>query len=345
MPKIFRATAEANPNIAIVKYWGNRDEKLILPMTGSSSVTLDEQLRTRTTVVFSEKFKEDEIWINGKRMATPDELEKVDLQLQTIRRTAKIDLRVKIVSHSIVPLAGGLAGSAAGLCASAYAAILALGMKQTMPEFSIFCRFGSGSACRSVYGGFNEWKRGEKTDGSDSYAIQIASEDHWQDFRIVVGVAESKEKKVKSRPGMKQTVSSSILYPKRLEYLPKALEESREAILERDAEKLFEIAMRDSNNMHAVIQDTWPPIMYLNDTSRKVIYAIHELNIGGIKAGYSFDAGPNPAIFTLERHVSAVKRILNDSGIEKIFVSKVGAGPRILKDEKDHLIDGNGNIK
>ena len=345
MPKILRATAEANPNIAIVKYWGNRDENLILPMTGSNSVTLDEQLRTRTTVMFSEKFKEDEIWINGRRMITPDELEKVALQLEAIRRTAKTDLKAKIVSHSIVPIAGGLAGSAAGLCASAYAAASALGMEQSTPELSILCRLGSGSACRSVYGGFNEWKRGEKIDGSDSYAAQIADENYWKEFRVVIGIAESKEKKVKSRPGMRRTVQTSILYPERLKYLPKALEESREAILKKDAGKLFEIAMRDSNNMHAVIQDTWPPIMYLNEISRKVIYAIHEFNIRGVKAGYSFDAGPNPAIFTLEKYAPAIKKILEEAGIGEIFICKVAAGPKILTDEKDHLIDEDGNMK
>lgn len=345
MPKLLRATAEANPNIAIVKYWGKRDERLILPMEGSNSVTLDEQLRTRTTVMFSEKFKNDEIWINNKQLTTPQELEKVMPQLNIIREMAKTKLKAKIVSYSIVPVAGGLAGSAAGLAAVAYAATSALSMNLSVPELSVLCRLGSGSACRSVYGGFAEWKRGEKSDGSDSFAVQIANEKHWSEFRIVIGVVESKEKKVKSRAGMKQTVANSILYKSRLKYLPRILKESKDAILKKDHVTLFEIAMRDSNDMHAVMLDTWPPIMYLNDVSKEVIYAIHEFNSDGIKAGYSFDAGPNPAIFTLEKHVLAVKKILEEAGIKKIFVSKTGSGPKILKNENDHLIDENGNIK
>ncbi|VVB59999.1 Diphosphomevalonate decarboxylase [uncultured archaeon] len=345
MPKILRATAEANPNIAIIKYWGKRDEKLILPMQGSNSVTLDEQLKTRTTVMFSDKFRQDEIWINNKQLTTPEELEKVMPQLNIIREMAKIRLKAKVVSYSVTPVAGGLAGSAAGLAAVAYAATNALGMNLSISELSVLCRLGSGSACRSVYGGFAEWKRGEKADGSDSFAVQIADEKHWPDFRIVVGVAESGEKKVKSRAGMKHTVANSILYSKRLEYLPKVLKESKDAILKKDASRLFEIAMRDSNDMHATMHDTWPPIMYLNDASKEVIYAIHELNQNGIKAGYSFDAGPNPTIFTLDKHVAEVKKILENAGIKKMFVSNVGSGPKILKDEIEHLIDENGNIR
>ncbi len=342
--KIVRATAEATPNIAIIKYWGKRDEKLILPQESSISVTLN-QLKTRTTAAFSEKFKEDEIWINNKKLTTPDELEKALPQLNVIREIAKIDMKAKIISYSIAPVAGGLAGSAAGLCALAAAATKALNMKIDSRQLSILCRRGSGSACRSVYGGFVEWLKGERQDGSDSYAVQIADENYWPEFRIVIGIAQSKEKKVKSRAGMKQTVATSILYPSRLNYLPKILEETKKAILGKNLENLCEIAMHESNNMHSVMLDTWPPIMYLNDVSKEVIYAIHEFNQNGIKAGYSFDAGPNPTIFTTEKYEKQIEKILKDCGIENTLISYVGSGPKIIEHEKEQLIDENGEIK
>lgn len=336
---ILRATVEANPNIAIVKYWGNRDDKLTLPMEGSNSVTLDEQLRTRTTVMFSNKFKEDEIWINGKKLETVEELEKPMRVLNFFGDIIK--LKAKIASDSIVPIAGGLAGSAAGLCAITFAITSAIGYNFSTKELSMISRLGSGSACRSVYGGFVEWRR---EINKESYATQIADEKYWEDFRIVIGICDSREKKVKSRTGMIKTVKSSILYPERLKYLPDILRESKGAIIQRDHKKLFEIAMRDSNNMHAVMMDTWPPMMYLDDTSKEIINKIHEFNSDDIKSGYSFDAGPNPAIFTLDKHVYNVKKILTGSGIKNIFVSKVGTKPRILNNEKDHLIDRHGNI-
>jgi len=328
-----KATAIATPNIALVKYWGKRDEKLILPMQGSISVTMDKQLATKTTVEFSEKYKEDELWINDKKFTTPEEWVKGKPQLDLIRKMAGIDLKVKIVSYTVVPVAGGLAGSSAGLCSLALAATSALGLKLDQKDLSVICRRGSGSACRSVYGGFVEWRRGEILDGSDSHAVQIADENHWPEFRNVVALIEKGRKKVKSRAGMKQTVATSSLYPKRTQDLPKVLDITREAILKKDLPILLEAVMRESNNMHATMLDTWPPIFYLNDTSKKIIYAIHDFNADGIKAGYSFDAGPNPNIFTVEKHVSEIKKLLQEiEGVKEIFVCKPGSEPKLVEE-------------
>lgn len=353
MPKLLRAAAEASPNIAIIKYWGKRDEGLILPMNESISVTLDEQLKTKSTVMFSEKFKEDEVYLGYgikrlkhnkeiKRLRTKEELEKIIPQLNIVRKIAGIDLRAKVVSVSFAPVAGGLAGSSAGLCATALAATLALGLKLTKKELSIICRRGSGSACRSVYGGFVEWLNGNRKDGSDSFAVQLKDENFWPDFRIVVGISEEKEKKIKSRAGMKQTVLTSSLYKKRTQDLPKLIKKTKEAILKKDHQKLFEIAMRESDNLHSVMLDTWPPIIYLNDTSKKVIDSILNYNKNGIKAGYTFDAGPNPVVFTLQKYARDIKKILRQCGIKKVIVSRVGLGPKIL--ETGHLIGKRGKL-
>lgn len=353
MSKLLRATAEASPNIAIIKYWGKRDEKLILPMNESISVTLDEQLKTKSTVMFSEKFKEDEVYLGYgikrlkhneeiKRLKTREDLEKIIPQLEVIRELAKTDLKAKVVSISFAPVAGGLAGSAAGLCATALAATHALGLKLSKRELSIICRRGSGSACRSVYGGFVEWQKGAKKDGSDSFAVQLKDEKFWPEFRIVIGIIEEKEKKIKSRAGMKQTVLTSSLYKKRLKDLPRLIEETKRAIFKKDHQKLFEIAMRESDSLHSVMLDTWPPIIYLNDTSKKVIDSILDYNKISIKAGYTFDAGSNPIVFTLKRYENDIEKILRQCGIKKIIVSKVGLGPKVSK--TGHLIDKYGQL-
>lgn len=346
MVKVLRATAEATPNIAIIKYWGKRNEKLILPIAGSVSVTLDEKLKTRTTVMFSEKFKEDEVYLGYgkklKKLKTAEELEKIIPQLNVVRELTKTDLRAKIVSVSFVPVAAGLAGSSAGLCAAALAATSALSLKLNKKELSIISRRGSGSACRSIHGGFVEWQRGEKEDGSDSFAEQIKDEKFWPEFKIIIGLIEEKEKKIKSRAGMRQTVGTSLLYQKRIENLPKLIEETKAAILEKDHQKLFQIAMREANNLHAVMLDTWPPIIYLNDLSKKVIEAILDFNKKELKAGYTFDAGPNPIIFTLQKFAPQIKKILQNLKIKKIIVSKVGSDPKILK--KGHLINKRGGV-
>ena len=153
------------------------------------------------------------------------------------------------------------------------------------------------------------------------------------EFRCIVCIVDTKEKKIKSSPGMKKTVETSILYPKRVKYLPSILNLVRNAIIEKDASTLLEAAMRDSNNMHSVMLDSWPPIIYLNDVSKKVINSIHDFNADEIKAGYSFDAGPNPCIFTLEKYVAEIRGILKEiKGIKEIIVSKAGSGPSVVED-------------
>jgi len=344
--KILRGTAQANPNIAIVKYWGKRDEKLILPFNSSISVTLDEKLKTISTVAFSEKFKEDEVYIiykgTLKKLETKEELEKILPQLEVIRKIAKTNLRAKVVSKSFLPIATGLASSSAALCATALAAASALKLKLNKKELSILSRLGSGSACRSMFGGFVLWEKGTNEDGSDSFAYQFKNENFWKDFRILICIIEEREKKIKSRKGMQQTVATSVLFRKRIEMLPYIIEKTKKAILEKDHRTLFEIAMKESNNLHAVLLDTWPPIIYLKDLSKNVIEEILKFNQDGIKAAYTFDAGPNPVIFTLKKYVPPLKLILKKLKIKNIIVSKVGGGAKVLKD--CHLIDKEGRI-
>ncbi len=340
------STVEATANIALVKYWGKRDEKLILPQEGSISVTMDETLKTRTTVMFSEKFAEDEVWLNGRKLDLNDkETAERMQQLNVIREKAGINAKARIVSLNCFPTAAGFASSAAGLAALACAASKAAGLNLSSSELSILARLGSGSACRSVLGGFVEWKRGVKSDGSDSLAIQIAPPSHWLELRNVIAIVEQGKKKISSRAGMKQTVATSSLYQKRLRDLPKTLETVRNAILRKDLPTLLEATMRESSNMHAVMLDTWPPITYLNDVSKQIMASIIDFNnaAGEIKAGYTFDAGPNAHVFTVEKHVDEVKKVLAEvEGVQKILVCKVGFGPKYVN---EHLLDSSGNIR
>ncbi len=337
------ATAEATANIAVIKYWGKRDDSLILPNNSNLSFTMDEQLKTRTTVFFSPKFKKDELWLNGKKMDLNDKETGERLQqLDVIRKKAGISEKALIVSLNCFPTAAGFASSAAGLAALAVAASSAAGLNLSSEELSILARLGSGSASRSVLGGFVEWKKGSERGGSDSVAVQIAPETHWPELRNVIAITNPEKKKISSRAGMKQTIATSTLYPARVQYVEKAAEEMKKAVLAKDFQKFAELTMRESNNMHAVMLDTWPPIMYLNDISREIIYALHELNAaeGKTIAAYTFDAGPNTHIYTLESNVPIVLKILKRiPGVIKTMVCRIGHGPKLLNDEKDALID------
>ncbi|MBU0530693.1 MAG: diphosphomevalonate decarboxylase, partial [Nanoarchaeota archaeon] len=174
-----KASAVANANIALVKYWGKRDKKLMLPNNGSISMTVDG-MNTHTTVEFDSKYEKDIVIINGEELQDEDTFKHIDL----IREKAGIQDKAKVVSNNNFPTAAGLASSASGLAALSVAGAKAAGLDLDKKELSMLARRGSGSASRSVYSGFVEWHRGEKDDGTDSYAEQIAPQDHW-DFRMV----------------------------------------------------------------------------------------------------------------------------------------------------------------
>ena len=323
------STFEASPNIAFVKYWGKRDENLMLPQNGSISATMDSSLRTRTTVMFSKDFKTDEAWLDGKKVPA-SEMSGISNVLNAAREKSNSIVKAKVVSINCFPTGAGLASSASGMAALACACNSALNLKFAGRELSIIARMGSGSASRSVYGGFSEWKKGEMSDGSDSVSVQI------------------EKKKISSREGMKRTVETSQLFRQRLAILPKRIETVRRAIVEKDYSALFEEMMRESNNMHAVMLDSYPPICYLTDASLRIIQRVHELNgsSGSSVAGYTFDAGPNAHVFTLEKNAEKVKKAISAiPGVHKIIVAKVGMGPLELS-KKDALIDSKtGNPK
>eukprot|EP01104_Vermistella_antarctica_P013538 TRINITY_DN4115_c0_g1_i1.p1 TRINITY_DN4115_c0_g1~~TRINITY_DN4115_c0_g1_i1.p1 ORF type:complete len:401 (-),score=112.04 TRINITY_DN4115_c0_g1_i1:351-1526(-) len=305
-------TCTAPVNIAVIKYWGKRDEQLILPLNESLSGTLNQDdMCSKTTVTASTEQKEDEIWLNGNK----EDISATRLQnvLRAIRAKAAdhVDAdgkvlvtadqwpqyKVKIVSENNFPTAAGLASSASGYCCLVFALAQVFGVKG---DVSAIARQGSGSACRSMYGGFVAWRLGEKEDGSDSLAEQICDEKHWDGMQVLVLVANDAKKDVGSSVGMQISVKTSPTIHNRAEVIvPQRMKEMEEAIAKKDFQAFGDLSMKDSDDFHAVCADTVPPIHYLSDASRSVISLIHQYNAwaGKIQAAYTFDAGPNAVIY------------------------------------------------
>ncbi|MFH1106632.1 MAG: diphosphomevalonate decarboxylase [Candidatus Micrarchaeota archaeon] len=331
--KSYKATCLATPNIALVKYWGKRDKERNLPTNSSLSITMDEQLKTTTTVEFSKRCKSDEAFINGQRLHG-EESSRIWSTVETLRRMANVQLKAKVVSENSFPTAAGLASSASGFAALTLASAKALGLDLQPRQLSMIARVGSGSACRSLFGGFVEWKRGTLNDGSDSYAEQVAPETHWPELRNVIAVVGSGRKKLSSRKGMAVTVSTSDLFQRRLQQAPYRLQRVKEAIRQKNLDALLSETMKESNCMHAVMLDSFPPITHLTDASRAVIDAVHEFNsaLGETAAGYTFDAGPNAQIITTEKRAGAMRKMLSEiPGVQQLFVCRAGKGPQFLK--------------
>ncbi len=344
-------TALATPNIAMIKYWGKRDYTgLNTPNNSSISMTLDETLNTKTTVMFSDKLDSDKLYINGveENIHGDNVSEKskyIKNTLIEMRKLSGVKENVVVVSENNFPSGAGIASSASGAAALIYALNEALELKMDGKQLSIMARKISGSACRSVFGGIVKWNVGSHDDGSDSFAEMAFDVQHWKELIDIIAVVDPDTKKVSSSIGHEATVRTSVLYKNRVPFAEEGVTKIEDAIKNKDLDSLSKVIMRDSNNMHATMLDTWPPIMYLNDSSKEIVYKIHQLNDSQQDkkciAGYTFDAGPNAHIITTDEHKEEVLTALKDvQGIKKIFESHQGVGPRILP-ENESLLDEN----
>lgn len=327
-----QATAKANTNIALIKYWGKRDETLFLPMNSSLSITLD-RFYTITTVEFSKKFVND-IFLLNNETASDTESNKVFRFLDYIRKLAGTDLHAVVSSENKVPTAAGFASSASGFAALAAAGAKALHLELNQKELSILARQGSGSACRSVYGGFVEWKKGERMDGKDSFASQLLSEEIWN-ISILSCLVASKKKMVSSRDGMKRTVETSPFYSGWLNTVEKDLEKAKEAIKSRNFEKLGEVVEENALKMHATMLGAKPPILYWQSGTMEVMMHIQNLRLSGVPVFFTIDAGPNVKVLCLPKDEKRVfESLLTLPAVQNVITCHPGSGITYLSKNK-----------
>lgn len=319
-----KATARANTNIALIKYWGKRDEKLFLPTNSSLSLTLD-RFFTTSTVEFLEELKEDELLINGSS-ASHDELLRVSNFLNIVRKIAGVEAYAVVKSENNVPTAAGFASSASAFAALAAASTKALGIELSRDELSVLARQGSGSACRSIYGGFVEWEKGERADGIDSKAVQLLPEDEWK-LTILSAVVSSERKKVSSREGMKRTVETSPFYKGWLDTVQKDLFTAKTAIKEKDFLTLGEVMENNALKMHGTMLGAKPPILYWESGTIEVINCIYELRYSGIPAFFTIDAGANVKVLCpVEDEVTVSEALMMQKGVTNVITCHPGSG-------------------
>ncbi|KAG0670420.1 diphosphomevalonate decarboxylase [Kluyveromyces marxianus] len=313
---VYSASTTAPVNIATLKYWGKRDKVLNLPTNSSISVTLSqEDLRTLTTATTSPEFEKDQLWLNGKEESLGSERTQHCLQdLRQLRRELEekdaslpklSEWKLHIASENNFPTAAGLASSAAGFAALIKAIAKLYELPQSDSELSKIARKGSGSACRSLFGGYVAWEMGELEDGSDSKAVEIGSLDHWPEMKAAILVVSADKKDTPSTSGMQLTVKTSDLFQERINrVVPKRFIQMKKSIVEKDFPTFAELTMKDSNSFHATCLDSFPPIFYLNDTSKKIIKLCHAINefYNETVVAYTFDAGPNAVLYYLEHN-------------------------------------------
>lgn len=321
---MMKARARAHTNIALIKYWGKRDQQLFLPMNSSLSLTLDA-FYTTTTVSFEPDIHKDVFVLDGLE-AEEEERMKISRFLDLVRGLGSVDTRAVVTSTNHVPYAAGFASSASAYAALAAAASKALDLSLDGKGLSILARQGSGSACRSVYGGFVTWDQGHLPDGSDSFARQILPENGWPLSVLSVCVTAS-PKEISSREGMARTVASSPFYEGWLSTVNEDLIKAKKAIEERDFIGLGQVSEANALKMHATMLGASPPISYWTPETMMVMDKVRQLRQEGYQAYFTIDAGPNVKVLCqTEDEVVIEEKLRTMPWVDQVIVCRPGPG-------------------
>ncbi|MCP4444854.1 MAG: diphosphomevalonate decarboxylase [Myxococcales bacterium] len=320
------ATAQACANIALVKYWGKRDSALNLPAASSLSLTLDA-LRTTTTVTFDDGLTGDEFELDGQAAATG----RLGPWLDLVRKRADITTFARVVSENNFPTASGLASSAAAFAALAVAATEAAGLSLGRTELSELARRGSGSAARSIFGGFALMHRGERCDGTDCVAEELLARDEWPLRMVIAVVGGGKKKSVSSRDAMDHCAETSPLYQAWIGCVAKDIDDASSAIMSRDLSALGAVTQGSAMAMHAAAMASRPPVRYWQPSTLRCLDAVEALQESGLHAYPTMDAGPHVKVLTNEEHCEEVATGLRQlEGVSGVIISHAGPGAHLL---------------
>lgn len=319
------ATAISCPNIAFIKYWGNRDHELRIPSNGSISMNLGG-LFTRTRVTFDIGLLCDELILDDQiQVGAP--LQRVSALLDRVRRLARLACFARVQSSNNFPMGAGIASSASAFAALSLAASRAAGLDLDEAALSRLARTGSGSACRSVPGGFVEWRAGDRHE--NSYAVSIAPPEHWELVDCVAIV--SREPKTTGSSEGHPLAYTSPLQAARVDDALRRLGICRQAILERDFEALTEVVEQDSNLMHGVIITSTPRILYWQPATLAVMHAVTAWRKQGLAACYTIDAGPNVHVICTAPFASEVaERLKTLPGVENVLTATPGGPAQVI---------------
>jgi diphosphomevalonate decarboxylase len=311
-----------------------------VPMNSSISMTL-RQCATVTTVAPDAALAQDTLvfadsagewdantkpralqWVNQSKF-TPRATNFLDVVRKMAGRTEKS----RVYTSNTFPSDGGIASSASGFAALALAASEAYGLKLNLAALSRLARRGSGSACRSIHGGFVEWEAGDSD--MNSQAVQLKEMQHWPDLRDVIVVVSNEPKSVSSSIGHR-LAATSPLYGGRIEYLPTTLARTREAIANRDLTLLGGVLEREALCLHAVIMTSVPSVLYWAADTLQIMHMVRKLRADGLEAYFTLDAGPNVHIITASRFVAELTQRIAQAGYSRAIVDHPGPGAQLM---------------
>jgi diphosphomevalonate decarboxylase len=321
------AEAYAHTNIALIKYWGKRNSALNLPAVGSVSLTLD-RFGTWTRALVDPSLRGDRFVLNGVEQWGPP-LERVSRFLDLVGGSAGNRPIVHVESRNDVPTAAGLASSASAFAALAVAACGALNREASPATLSSLARQGSGSAARSIFGGFVRLHKGQRDDGQDCLAEPIEC-GPW-DIRMVVASCAQGQKEVPSTQGMNETQRTSPYFSAWVQTHEADIQDAVQAIVARDLEKLGDVMEHSTLKMHASGMAARPGVLYWHGVTVECVRAMTALRRAGTGAWFTMDAGPHVKVLCQAQDASRVEETLGAvPGVLGVTVTAPGPAARRL---------------
>jgi diphosphomevalonate decarboxylase len=293
--------ARAHTNIALIKYWGKENADLRLPLMSSLSMTLDK-FYTDTSIKAGDRNR----FILNNQEQTEAMSQRVFNYLERLKNRFQLTDSTPLVvdSHNHVPTAAGLASSSSAFAALALAFVSHYHLQVNSQELSRLARLGSGSASRSIFGGFAIWHRGHDDQSSYAEAIQTKPK---MDLQLLAVELNTKPKQLGSTQGM-QAAQTSPLFSAWLQRNSIELAAMESAIQTADFTRLGELAELNANEMHAMNLTAQPSFTYFAPETITAFKLVHQLRHEGIECYYTLDAGPNPKILCRLRNSKEIIR-------------------------------------
>ena len=332
-----KATVHAPSNIAFIKYWGAKNLRKAIPVNPSISMTL-RTCQSRSTVEHVDAGGEHEVlWRSGDRgfeAAPPAFADRVRQHLDRLAQVLGCGGRFKVATENSFPAAAGLASSASGFSALTLATLGAVGHSASLAQRSALARAsGSGSASRSVMGGYVEWpaEGGVLEPGAECHAFELFPASHWQ-LSNVIAVVETEAKKVSSLDGHRRARSSPY-WRTRQRRLPARLAAVRRALEDRDFELLGSVVEAEAIDLHCVAMTSRPPVFYWQPATLTVLEAVRELRHEGTAAWSTMDAGANVHVLCQPADEERVAAVLEGlPGVDQVIRDGTGEGPVTVED-------------
>jgi len=318
-----QATAIAQPNIALIKYWGKRDIDRNLPAVGSISITLSE-LHTEVSVDLSGDQPVDVLIVNGEE--NQQMLPRLSACLDRVLGPTRP--RANIQSNCNFPIAAGLASSASAFAATTLAAAGAANLSLSTQELARLAGASSGSAARSFYGGFAELRN----TGDDIALTSLGDEESWP-LQVVVAITESGPKATGSTEAMEISRKSSPFYDSWVSQQEQDLVLARDAIAGQDFTQLASIAEHNCLKMHSVMWASRPPMVFWNAATVQCLETLRRLQGEGCRVFFTIDAGPQVKAVCLPDDADSVRQALTATpGVLNVMMSRLGSAARLVQE-------------